>query len=305
MPRKFKGLAVGIDLGTTYSCVTVWKDKKSRVEIIHNDQGNRTTPSCVAFTDHQRLIGDAAKHQAAFNPTNTFFVIVITYKGSPEEISSMILTKMREIAEERNIFIFDLGGGSSRIPKVQKLLQKFFDGKELCNSISPDEAVANGAAVQAALLSKGMKNVPDMKTAQFYTDKDNQYSVLEQVYEGERSKASDNNLLGKFTLSGIPPAPRGHPITVCFDIDFNGILCVSAKENTTGNRNQITITDDKGRMSSGEIARLVREAEEYRAEDMKFLEKAEAINALDDYVYKMDKALRDQGILVNSLTIKT
>ncbi|MED6138531.1 hypothetical protein PIB30_075020 [Stylosanthes scabra] len=221
-----------------------------------------------------------------------------------------------------------LVGGSCRIPKVQKLLQKFFDDKDLCNSINPDEAVANGAAVQAALVSKGMKNVPDMvlsdvtplslgiavkgdirsvviprnspipikKTAEFITIYDNQDNVLEQVYEGERSKASDNNLLGQFTLSGIPPAPRGHPIMVCFDIDSNGILCVSAKENTTGNRNQITITDDKGRMSNEEIARLVKEAEKYKAEDMKFLEKVEAINALDDYVYKMEKALMDQGI---------
>ncbi|QHO08409.1 Heat shock cognate 70 kDa protein [Arachis hypogaea] len=492
MARRYKGHAVGIDLGTTYSCVAVWKDQQSRVEIIHNDQGNRTTPSCVAFTDQQRLIGDAAKYQAAFNPTNTVFGQKKRF--SPEEISAMVLTKMREIAEayleshvnnavitvpayfndsqrkatkdagaiaglnvlriineptaaaiaygldkradcarKRNIFIFDLGGGtfdaslltikdkvfevkatagnthlggedfdnrmvnhfveefkrknkvdisgnpralrrlrsacerakrvlsfavdtivevdalsqgidlcssitratskecmkavdrcltdakieknsihdvvlvggSSRIPKVQELLQKFFNRKDLYNSISPDEAVAYGAAVQAALLSEGMKNVPDMVLRdvtplsldrKYVTIDDNQYSVLQQVYEGERMKASDNNLLGQFTLSGIPPAPRGHPIMVSFDIDFNGILCVSAKENTTGNKNQITITDDKGRLSSEEIARLVREAEKYKAEDMKFLEKAKAINALDDYVYKMEKALKDKGI---------
>ncbi|KAJ1443112.1 Heat shock protein 70 family [Sesbania bispinosa] len=561
MARQNDGCAVGIDLGTTYSCVAVWQEQHCRVEIIHNDQGNRTTPSCVAFTDNQRLIGDAAKNQTATNPENTVFdfkrligrkfsdavvqndillwpfkviagvndkpMILLKYKDqekhlSAEEISSMILAKMRETAEaylespvknavisvpayfndsqrkatidagaiaglnvmriineptaaalaygldkrnncaeERNIFVFDLGGGtfnvslltikdkvfqvkatagnthlggrdfdnrmlnyfveefkrknklyisgnpralwrlrtacerakrilsfsfitnieldtlfqgidfcssitcakfeqinmdlfnecmetvemclvdaemdkssihdvvlvggSSRIPKVQQLLQDLFKGKDLCMSINPDEAVAYGAAVQAALLSEDTKNVPNLKlldvtpmslgwrlihdhmrvviprnttvpvkeTNEFITAEDNQSDVFIRVYEGERTKASDNNLLGSFTLSGFPPAPRGHPFDVCFAVDENGILTVSAKENTTGNKNKIVITNDRERLSPEEIRRLIQEAEKYQAEDRKFLRKVQAMNALDDYVYKMRNDLKN------------
>ncbi|MED6208183.1 hypothetical protein PIB30_042715 [Stylosanthes scabra] len=532
MAKKYEGHAVGIDLGTTYSCVGVWQEQHCRVEIIHNDQGNKTTPSYVAFTENQRLIGDAAKNQAAANPTNTVFdakrligrkysdpivkndilmwpfkvtadiddkpMIVVTYKDqekqfSAEEISSMVLTKMREIAEaflespvrnavitvpayfngsqrkatrdagaiaglnlmriiseptaaaiayglykrldcttERNIFIFDLGGGtfdaslltikgkefkrknkadisgnaralrrlrtacekakrtlsyavtatieldafftgidfyssisrarfeelnsdlfkecletvdhcladakmdkasvhdvvlvggSSRIPKVQELLQEFFKGKELCKSINPDEAVAYGAAVTAALLNGGTKStapdlvlqdvtplslgqgiigdvmsvviprntsIPVKKSATFVTVDDNQSYMLLKIYEGERARASDNNLLGQFTVSGIRPAPKGHPILTCFELDADGILCVTGEDKTTGNKNQNIITNDKGKLSQEEIQRLVEEAERYKVEDEKFLKKAKAIRALDDYVYDMEKAL--------------
>ncbi|KAL1339049.1 hypothetical protein AAHE18_U004300 [Arachis hypogaea] len=560
MARKYEGHAVGIDLGTTYSCVAVWQEQHCRVEIIHNDQGNRTTPSYVAFTANQRLIGDAAKNQAAANPINTVFdvkrligrkysdpvikndllmwpfkvtagaddkpMIVVTYKDqekqfSAEEISSMVLIKMREIAEaflespvcnavitvpayfngsqrkatrdagaiaglnvmriiseptaaaiayglykrsncagERNIFIFDLGGGtfdvslltikgkvfqvkatagnthlggedfdnrvvnyfvnefkrknkvdiggdaralrrlrtacekakrtlsfavtatieldaffkgvdfyssitrarfeelnmdlfrecletvdrcitdsnvekssihdvvlvggSSRIPKVQELLQEFFEGKELYTSINPDEAVAYGAAVTAALLSGGTKssapdlvlqdvtplslgvrtrgdvmtvviprntNIPVKKSRNLFTVEDNQLDMVQRIYEGERTRASDNNLLGQFTLTGIPPAPKGHPVSICFDLDADGILCVTSEEKTTGNKNKITITNDKGRLSQEEIERLIEEAQRYKVEDEKFLEKANAIRALEDYVYDMEKAL--------------
>ncbi|XLT78171.1 hypothetical protein HN873_034445 [Arachis hypogaea] len=568
MAKRYQGCAVGIDLGTTYSCVAVWQEEHQRAEIIHNDQGNRTTPSCVAFTDKQRLIGDAAKNQAASNPTNTIFdakrligrkysdsiikndmmlwpfrvipgvddkpMIVVTYKGQEkslcaEEISSMVLTKMREIAEaylespvnnavitvpayfsdsqrkatkdagaiaglnvmriineptaaaiaygldkladckeERNIFIFDLGGGtfdvslltikdkvfevkatagnthlggedfdnrmvnyfveefkrknnvdisgnskalrrlrsacerakrtlsfafdtaieidalyqgidlysslsrakfeelnmelfrncmetvdkcltdakidrscihdavlvggSSRIPKVQQLLQEFFRGKDLCKSINPDEAVAYGAAVQAALLSEDIKKAPELVlldvtplslgikirtsptvdlmsvviprnttipakgTKRYFTSKDNHTIVPISVYEGERIRATDNNLLGWFNLSGLPHAPRGHPLYVCFDIDADGILNVSAWEETNRCRNEINITSDKERLSAKEIQRLIEEAENYKIEDEKFLEKAKAMHALDDYVYKMEKALKDKDI---------
>ncbi|XP_057436264.1 heat shock cognate 70 kDa protein-like [Lotus japonicus] len=564
MGKRDEGCAIGIDLGTTYSCVAVWNDQQRRVDIIHNEQGNPITPSYVAFTDDQMLIGLAAKNQAATNPENTVFdakrligrkysdpiikndmmlwpfkviagvddkpMIVVKYHGKEkhlfaEEISSMVLTKMREIAEAylespvknavitvpayfndsqrkatidagtiaglnvkriineptaaaiaygldkrndckkpRNIFIFDLGGGtfdvslltiegkdfkvkatagnthlggedfdnrmvnyfveefkrkskldisgnpkalrrlrtacerakrtlswttcttvevdslfqgidlcssitrarfeelnidmfrecietvdkclndakmdqssvddvvlvggSSRIPKVQELLEEFFKGKSLCKSINPDEAVAYGAAVQAALLSKGIKNVPDLvlydvtplslgiwikgaimsvviprnttipvkKTHGYKTSADNQSSVRIKVYEGERARASDNNLLGSFDLSGLPPAPRGHPFDVCFAIDENGILCVSAKEKTTGSKNEITITNDKGRLSTQEIKRLVQEAESFQAEDKQFLRKANAMNSLDDYIYKMKKALKNDCI---------
>ncbi|XP_078150808.1 heat shock 70 kDa protein 4-like [Carex rostrata] len=297
-----------------------------------------------------RTACEEAKKKLSFAlPTPTMIEVPCLYDGIDfktrisqglfEELNIDLFTRCTDLIEEclsdakiEKTMVDDvvLSGGSTRIPKVRELLQDFFGGKELSKRINPDEAVAYGAAVQAAKLngqgSKEVQNlvivdvtplslgvetrggkmtvvvprntpIPTVKNYVLTTVSDNQIIMSLPIYEGERAETKHNNLLGDFELEGIDPKPKDVPrIDVCFEIDANGILNVSAEDRSSGNKNMITINNERGRLSMKDIEKMIQDAAKYKAEDKEYTRKYDAWNSLEKYSYEMKKALRNDKI---------
>ncbi|XP_013163060.1 PREDICTED: heat shock protein 68-like [Papilio xuthus] len=349
-------VGIGIDLGTTSSCVAVWK--KGSVEVITNEQGNRTTPSFVAFTTRERLIGEAAKNQATSNATNTIFgakrligrryddvSVQMDLRHWPFEVINdkdtikyveQALKEARMKKEDINDVI--LIGGSTRIPKIRRLVQEYFDGRSISSTLNPEEAVACGAAIQAAILSgerhkkiqdlllvdvvplslgvetaRGMmykivdRNtpIPCRQTKDLTTLEDYQRSMTIEVFEGERALTRDNNLLGVFELDNIPPAPRGIAVVdVTFDIDANGILSVYAQDRSTGNKNGLIVTNEH-RLNQQEINKMIADAEAFKEEDRENKRRLEVRNQLEGYVYSVKQTVSENIEMLSVKEIST
>ncbi|ORY88686.1 heat shock protein 70 family [Lobosporangium transversale] len=341
--RESYGTVIGIDLGTTYSCVGVYKN--GRVEIIANDQGHRITPSYMppristlptppnTIFDAKRLIGRRFDDKDVQNDIKHFPfkvkskggapVIQVEVKGepktfTPEEISAMNTIKpVEQVLKDAGLEKSDIHD----IVLVISLIEDFFGGKKASKGINPDEAggvLSGESAADSVLLldvnplTLGIETTggvmtkliprkhwyPYQEVSNFLYRRRQQQTVLIQVFEGERGMTKDNNQLGKFELTNIPPAPRGVPqIEVTFEIDANGILRVSASDKGTGKTESITITNDKGRLSDEEIERMIKEAEQFASEDQAIKERVEAKNVLENYLYSVKNQVTDDSQL--------